>query len=236
MAADLMAGRICAIRNPADHDQSPILGQGCMLSERIVLTAHQVVQEAKKGKAILVSGPSGVWMAKELWAETHANIALLQLTARRKSDEFLPTPTQFPEISDEPLNQGTQVGYLAAVAEWDHSDLDSRPSTVFLPAWVSRKENRFPFPFLRLSPSFTAVSFIGGPVFLPDGKLCGVLVDFEQQNQSPPADLSQGNLSQFDFLFPRVSPIAPHIRYLEQAIQPQSTWNGHTHKGVLVPG
>ena len=104
------------------------------------------------------------------------------------------------------------------------------------PLILARSASEWIFPFLRLSPSFTAVSFIGGPVFLPDGKLCGVLVDFEQQNPSPPADLSQGNLSQFDFLFPRVSPIAPHIRYLEQAIQPQSTWNGHNHKGVLVPG
>ena len=206
-----------------------------MLSERIVLTASQVVQEAKKGKAILVSTPSGVWIAKELWSEPHANIALLQLTVRRKTDEHLPTPVSFPEISDEELALGNPVGYLAALGSWDQAENGARPSTMFLPACVSRQEEKFPFPFLRLSPSFTAASFVGGPVFLPNGKVCGILVDFEKADQNLPTDLSHGNLTQFDFLFPRVSPIAPHVRYLEKAVQPQTIWNAPSPKSVKVP-
>ena len=50
-----------------------------MLTDRIVLTSHTVVQKAVGLGSIPVSCLSGVWKGTELWSEPKADLALLRL-------------------------------------------------------------------------------------------------------------------------------------------------------------
>jgi hypothetical protein len=208
--------------DPTDSDQKAFLGQGCMLTDRIVLTALHVVRELPTDRVILVSCPSGLFTASELWSESQADLSLLRLDIRRNGDENKSAPATFPRISSTKLVLAKQVGYMALLTALDDDGSNRFLPPTFLSASVSRQDRVGTYPEHHLSPSYSTLSFSGGPVFFPDGTLCAVLLGVSNIIAKQPSEKGSRNLDEFDFLFPRISPLAPHRALIEQFTHPAS--------------
>jgi Trypsin-like peptidase domain len=219
-AAGIVGGCLCAIKDPTDHHQKEILGQGCMLTDQIVLTARKVVHTAMELGAITVSCPSGIWTATELWSEPQADLALLRLDRKTSGTDRSPAPSTFPRISETGLLLGTQVGYMGLLTAWDHSEAGMFLPTTFFSGCVSRRDRAGNYPEHYLTPNYSVMSFSGGPAFFPDGSLCGVLLGAAHIIATHPTPDGCRHLNEFDFLFPRISSLAPHQASIERHTHP----------------
>ncbi|MDB5390817.1 MAG: Trypsin-like peptidase domain [Planctomycetaceae bacterium] len=208
-SAESIGRCLCALMDPTDRDEKEILGQGCMLSDRSVLTALHVVEESLKAKAVLVNGPTGLWRASLAWSSPAADLALLRLDIQRKTDQGLPAPQSFPTLSLDPMRLGMQVGYSALVTALDKDEGHKYLPQCFLSGWVSRRGGGTDHPLFMLSPGYTTLSFSGAPVFFETGELCGVLLGPDLVISKQPGASGSRHLDEYEFLLPRISALEP---------------------------
>ena len=222
-ASKMIGECLCAIKDPKDQCQKEILGQGCMLTDRIVLTAHSVVKMVKNLEAIPVSCPSGVWNATEVWSEPDADLALLQLDLGTPGAPRNPAPPRFPRISGTGLHMGTQVGYMGLLSTWEHKETAEFLPPTFFSGCVSRRDREGKYPNHYLTPNYSVMSFGGSPAFFPDGALCGVFLGSVHIITKFLSTCEPRHLNEFHFLFPCVSPLAPHQKAIEAFTRPKAT-------------
>lgn len=155
-------------------DEAGIKGMGCRIAPTFVLTAMHVVQGVKSGKAILDDG-LWRWSLNRTWPQR--DLALLELVDCTKpicgAD---PAATTFPSIADAQPFLGQSLGYLAHLSLRD--EYGERSShTYFGHGHVAFFKTGDAGEILfALGGGAIQRGFSGGPVFEPNGRIVGVLV------------------------------------------------------------
>ncbi len=217
-ATEAVGRYLCAVMDPSDAEQKEILGQGCMLNERSVLTALHVVERLSRNGGIIVNGSIGMWTASVNWKSEAADLALLQLEVPRKGDHDLVLPQSFPTISANSLRLGMQLGYSSLLTTLDKFEEHPYLPQCFHSGWVSRQVHGKDHIVYLLSPGYITLSFSGAPVFFDTGELCGVLLGPDHLIAKQPGPPGSRHLAEYDFFYPRVLALEPLRTEISQHI------------------
>ena len=180
--------------------ESGASGLGCALSPAFVLTAHHVYQG--NGPPVVVN-TGGLWRCSVVREWVEDDLALLRKEEKIKTAGADPVGT-FPGWSTRMPSLGQSLGFLASLR-------GPRLRTYFGQGHIAFFDGEEGLRF-GLAGALVQRGFSGGPVFDPDAKLVGVLVEAYQfpTNLEPPTLVSM----------PLFSPIARIAPQLQQLVDP----------------
>ena len=149
------------------------LGLGCALSGRHVLTAQHVLDQLPGGLKPVVAHKGRMAAFTTVISSPKHDLALVEMGEIIEQKKVDPAGPVTAKLSRETPLWGMSVGYFGRVRR-STPENQQNVNTCFMKAHLS-------FPVRdeagswALTPSFLESGFGGGPVFLPDGRLIGVI-------------------------------------------------------------
>jgi S1-C subfamily serine protease len=165
---------LCQIFGVLPNDQIAVIGSGCLLGPDRLITARHVVEDTQSaGGSLRVWKTDGSFEAKVIWNDMSSDLAILR-TTKCLQPSGQAQPTTYPQIASVLLAQGMLLGYMATLRRTGGAVKNNR---YFASGFVSFL-NHHTDKAVRyvLASGFIEGGFSGGPVFLPDNSLIGVLV------------------------------------------------------------
>jgi len=165
---------LCQIYGVLPNDQIAVIGSGCLLGpDRLITARHVVVDTQTAGASLRVSKVDGSFEATVNWNDTKSDIAVLR-TTKCLQPISQPLPTSYPQIANVLPAQGMLLGYMATLRRTGGAIKYNKYFASGFVSFLNYHADRA----IRyvLASGFIEGGFSGGPVFLPDNSLIGVLV------------------------------------------------------------
>lgn len=190
-----------------------IFGMGCLITPEIGITASHVYRSIEANFSFPVVGRFDGWFRSEiLFDSPQHDVMILRTIEKIKDRPGQPRPTRFPGLLRTPMRLGSVVGYLARLrmpnsqgGETGHTYFAHGSASSLLPADGNTIR-------VLITGGVVQKGFSGGPVFLPDGELVGVIVEALRFPIDPAAPLLTVHN------FPIATPLAPVQREIQQVL------------------
>jgi hypothetical protein len=155
-------------------DNIAVLGAGCLLTaDRLITAQHLVLETQAAGGSLRVIKVDGSFECRVIWQNAASDLAILR-TTRCLQPSTQSLPAAYPHIASALPQQGMLLGYMATLKRTGGAVTNNK---YFASGFVSfLNYHRDKAIRYVLASGFIEAGFSGGPVFLPDRSLVGVLV------------------------------------------------------------
>jgi hypothetical protein len=211
-ACRLIQPCLCFVTIEGDFEP-PILGTGCLLGETIAITSLAIVKARSSVPGRLCLRARGRRFDLELvFADDDLDIALVRLRAWAKQG-VASKVSRFPLIGRQIPDLGLAVGMLSFAPAIDHPLRRDILAAMFHTGCVSWWMGQ-PLVRAALTMGPADVAARGGPVFLPNGELIGIVAshpDVDHRNEGIPVSTATR--------LPMIAPLFEKQNEIEQILR-----------------
>ena len=189
---------LCRYYGVLPNGSIAVMGSGCLLAGDIVLTArHLLIDTYSAGGQPKISKRDGAFECELVWENASSDLAILRTTTC-VSQGSQPLPANFPPLADFLPAQGMLVGYMGYFRRDGGAVTNFRYFSGEFVSFVNHHD-QLTMRYV-MSGGFIEGGFSGGPVFLQDGRIIGVLVSSFQS-------ISQGLILEIPVALPEFASI-----------------------------
>jgi hypothetical protein len=178
-ACSLYAEYLCRILGVLPDNSIAEMGAGCLLaSDRVITVRHLGSDTARAGGQVHIRKADGSFASRRVWEDADSDLAVYQTTTCLASSGQA-VPTRFPKLACILPAQGMILGYMATLRKSGDVITNNKYFSTGFVSYVNYSKSSLAHRYV-LSGGYTDGGFSGGPVFLPNQSLIGILVSANQ--------------------------------------------------------
>jgi hypothetical protein len=167
----------CLVGGGTRYTSGHLVGVGCVLNDRHLLTARHCWEEISYHYRWPVTlRHNGMFRCEVVFEDARRDIAVLRAVEKNSGNDMEPI-TRYPNLSNEELFLGAPVGFVSSLTLHDYAD-EATSHLHLAIGYVSMflQDHANGTQQFALSTNVTQTGSAGSAVFLPSGDIIGVVV------------------------------------------------------------